>query len=284
MGFSISSRAIAALLIMLGVTSGNATIAQDTGVDLHLVLAVDVSWSMDSEEQRLQRDGYVEAFRDNQVIKAIQSGPTGRIAVTYFEWAGPDVHLLVAPWTVIDGPHAARRLADDLAQRPISRHRMTSISSALLYAQKLLADAPGRAPRRVVDVSGDGPNNAGPSPVTRVRDQLVGDGIVINGLPVMLKVGNAGPYSFGQDIADLDIYYARCVIGGPGSFMIPIRTVDEFAIATRQKLLQEISGLDLPHLRHAQFAPGTAAPGGADYDCEIGERNWRLYFENRGRF
>lgn len=292
MRFSIPSIVTAALLLMLGVIGSNFATpdarGQQLAVDLQLVLAVDVSWSMDPEEQRLQRDGYVAAFRDTQVIKAIQSGPTGRIAVAYFEWAGPDIHFLVVPWTVIDGPQAAAKLADELAQRQISRHRMTSISSALQYAERLLADAPGNTPRRVIDVSGDGPNNAGPSPVTRMRDKLVDAGIVINGLPVMLKVGNENPSGFGQDIADLDVYYARCVIGGPGSFMIPIRTVEEFAIATRQKLLLEISGLEPARVRHAQFVPdgrpGSGSGADAGYDCEIGERNWRRYYDNRGRF
>ena len=274
------ANAICALLIGLIVTltTGRGASAQEVAVDLHLVLAVDVSWSMDPEEQRLQRDGYVEAFRDPQVIKAIQSGQAGRIAVTYFEWAGADIQFMVIPWTIIDGPEAARRLADQLAERRIGRHRMTSISSAMQYARRLLAEAPGQAPRRVVDISGDGPNNGGVAPVTIVRDELLAEGIVINGLPIMLKVGNASPYGFGQDIADLDVYYTRCVIGGPGSFMIPIRERAEFSTATRQKLLLEISGLDLPRLHRAQYAPGGEA---APYDCLIGERNWRRYYMDR---
>ena len=255
-----------------------------TAVDLHLVLAVDVSWSMDPDEQRLQRDGYVAAFRDPAIHKAITSGQTGRIAVTYFEWAGADIQFHVIPWTVIDGPAAAMRLSDELAQRRISRHRMTSISSALDYARRLLANAPGEAQRQVVDVSGDGPNNSGVSPVTRLRDELVGAGIVINGLPIMLKSGASSATGFGQDIPDLDVYYQRCVIGGPGSFMIPIRTPAEFATATRQKLLQEISAAPAPSLQRAQMTLPEPGSREAAYDCEIGERNWRNYYLDRGRY
>ncbi len=251
-------------------------------VDLHLVLAVDVSWSMDPDEQRLQRDGYVEAFRDPAIHKAIASGQTGRIAVTYFEWAGADIQFHVVPWTIIDSPIAARRLADDLARRPISRHRMTSISSALQFARRVLADAPGETSRQVIDVSGDGPNNAGVSPVTRIRDELVAAGIVINGLPIMLKSGDSAMSGFGQDIADLDAYYSHCVIGGLGSFMIPIRKSQEFASATRQKLLQEISSPISPRVIRVQL-PGPAPSPAAAYDCEIGERNWRSYYLDRGR-
>ncbi len=282
-------RAIGVLLLALALVGGAAArgLAQAVQVDLHLVLAVDVSWSMDPDEQRLQRDGYVEAFRDPQVIKAIQSGPAGRIAVTYFEWAGADIQFMVVPWTVVDGPAAARRLADQLADRRISRHRMTSISSALEYAHALFANAPGLATRRVVDVSGDGPNNSGTSPVTSARDVLLGDGVVINGLPIMLKVGDPGPYAgFGQDIPDLDEYYARCVIGGPGSFVIPIRKREEFSSATRQKLLQEISWVPQSGVMRAQFVPAPSPLPQAvegEYDCLVGERNWRRYYD-RGRW
>jgi hypothetical protein len=273
---------VLAALVLVGAPFSRA-LAQSATVDLHLVLAVDVSWSMDPDEQRLQRDGYVEAFRDPQVIKAIQSGPTGRIAVTYFEWAGADIHFLVVPWTIIDGLAAARRLADQLSERRISRHRMTSISSALEFAHRLMREAPGTPARRVVDVSGDGPNNAGTAPVTLARDALLADGIIINGLPIMLKAGQANEWSgFGQDIADLDDYYVHCVIGGPGSFMIPIRKREEFATATRQKLLLEISGLDLPRVHRTQLAP-LPAPEAGQYDCLVGERNWRRYYGG-GRF
>ncbi len=279
-----ASCALAFCLAVLGGWSARCA-AQVEAVDLHLVLAVDVSWSMDPEEQRLQRDGYVEAFRDTAVIKAIQSGPAGRIAVTYFEWAGADIQFMVVPWMIVTGRDDAHRLADQLAARHIGRHRMTSISSALEHAHRLLENAPGIAARRVVDVSGDGPNNSGVAPVTLVRDALLADGVVINGLPIMLKVGRGGGqgFGFGQDIAELDEYYAQCVTGGPGSFVIPVRTRGEFATATRQKLLQEISWLPVPGVVRVQQLLEAPTPPGDSYDCLVGERNWQRYFLERGR-
>ena len=171
--------------------------------------------SMDLDEQRLQRDGYVAAFRDPEVHKAITSGPHGRIAVTYMEWAGPPTQQVVIPWTRIDGPAGGARFADRLETVPISRARMTSISAALQFSGRLFETSGARGIRRVIDVSGDGPNNAG-VPVVPVRDELVAQGIVINGLPIMLKLATGF-----FDLADLDRYYADCVIGGTGSVHDP---------------------------------------------------------------
>ena len=237
-------------------------------VDLELVLAVDVSLSMDLDEQRLQREGYISAFRDGEVQKAIASGPHGRIAVTYMEWAGPSVQNVVVPWTVIDGPAAAFALADKLEAVPISRARMTSISQGLVFAAQLFDSSGAKGIRRVIDVSGDGPNNAGPL-VTVVRDQVVAQGIAINGLPILLKK----PASF-FDIADLDVYYRECVIGGPGAFMIPVRERVEFKTATRRKLLLEIAGYQPARLIPAQLREPVS--GG---DCTFGEQQWRRYLD-----
>jgi hypothetical protein len=239
-----------------------------TAVDLELVLAVDVSLSMDMDEQRLQRDGYVLALRDPDLHKAITSGPNGRIAVTYMEWAGPPTQTVVIPWTIIDGPAAAKAFADRLEAAPISRARMTSISGALSFSRTLLATSGMRGIRRVIDVSGDGPNNAG-LPVTGIRDELIADGIVINGLPIVLKrAGSWGMF----DLENLDQYYSECVIGGTGAFMIPVRETDEFKTATRRKLLLEISGLEMP----ARVIRTQAVE---KMDCSIGERQWRRYLD-----
>jgi hypothetical protein len=238
-----------------------------TRVDLELVIAVDVSLSMDLDEQRLQRDGYVTAFRDPEIHTAITSGPHARIAVTYVEWAGPDSQQVVIAWTILDGPPAARAFADKLEAAPISRARLTSISSALKFSKDLFAASGVSGMRRVVDVSGDGPNNAGP-PVAPVRDELVASGVVINGLPIMLKVATG---SF--DLSDLDRYYADCVIGGTGAFVVPIRELTEFRSAIRRKLLLEISGLQPPA---RVFPAQNSAPADA-YDCMVGERQWRWY-------
>lgn len=250
-------------------------------VDLVLVLAVDVSLSMDIEEQRLQRDGYVAAFRDSDVVRAIMSGPSRRIAITYIEWAGYPTQQIVLPWTLVDGKAAADAVADRLAAHPISRHRMTSISGVMQFAARQIGSGPYRGTRRVVDISGDGPNNGGP-PVTELRDKLVADGIVINGLPVMIRLGGM------FDIANLDAYYKDCVIGGDGAFVIPIKEPEEFATATRRKLILEISGLAPPPsprewtipVQMAQMAP--VGPDGR-IDCLIGEKIWQMYRENRFR-
>ena len=242
-------------------------------VDLELVLAVDVSLSMDLEEQRLQRDGYVQAFRDADVLRAIASGGARRIAVTYVEWAGEHVQSTILPWTLIDGAGSAAAFADALAAMPITRARMTSISGALQYAMRLFGQSPFRTSRRVVDVSGDGPNNAGPA-VTDVRDSLVAQGIIINGLPIVIHVGGA------FDLADLDRYYADCVIGGPGAFLLAIRDKAEFAPAIRRKLILEIASVPPPPARVIRTQ--LARPAGG-VDCLVGEKMWRLYMQGRFR-
>lgn len=249
-----------------------ASARAETQVDLELVLAVDVSFSMDLDEQKLQRDGYIQAFRDPGIIKAIQAGATGKIAVTYMEWAGPTFQKVILPWILIDGPQAANEFAARLAGQQISRGPRTSISSALIFAGELFGRSEYRGLRRVIDVSGDGPNNMGP-PIAPTRDRLLSEGIVINGLPIILRPGGGGWGSF--DIPDLDVYYAECVIGGPGSFMIPIKEPHEFATATRQKLLLEIS--DLMSQPRVQFAQGSRSLPRAN--CGVGEQMWQRNFE-----
>jgi Protein of unknown function (DUF1194) len=270
---SVHARRLIAVfaLIAFVALSTRGSVAQQL-VDLELVLAVDVSYSMDLDEQRLQRDGYIEAFRDPEIIRAIQGGQHRRIAVTYVEWAGWSIQQVVVPWTIVDGPASAEALAVKLTQAPISRHRRTSLSGALVFSERQFGAGGYRGERRVIDVSGDGPNNSGP-PVGALRDEFVAKGIVINGLPIVVKPGGPGNMF---DISNLDEYYAQCVIGGPGSFMIPIREKAEFASATRQKLLLEISGLEPP--------PAIVrVQGGQKIDCMIGEQMWRQYFDDRVR-
>ncbi len=259
--------------------------AQQQPVDLELVLAVDVSYSMDLEEQRLQRDGYAAALRDPQVLKAIQSGQHGRIAITYIEWAGWTVQNVVLPWTIIDGPASAELIATTLLALPISRHRRTSITGALKIAGEQFGQGGFLGLRRVIDISGDGPNNSGP-PIGPLREELINRGIVINGLPIVLKSPSGGSTLF--DIEYLDDYYTQCVIGGPGSFMIPIKERREFATATRQKLLLEIAGeTPTPGVVPAQFVPGsplaTEPKSRAAIDCLVGERMWQRYFDDGTR-
>lgn len=264
------SRAAGRLLAVVLVAQAHFIVGAEaqTPVDLELVLAVDVSLSMDLDEQRLQRDGYVAAFRDPEIQKAITAGGLGRIAVVYMEWAGPASQSVVIPWTIVDGPDAARAFADKLEATQISRARLTSISAALKFAHGLFYTSGTKGLRRVIDVSGDGPNNSG-EPVVPVRDGVVADGIVINGLPVVLHTAVASAF----DIPDLDQYYRSCVIGGAGAFMIPVKDVEEFASAIRRKLLLEISGLP------ASVVPVQDAPEHEGYDCLIGEKRWQWYFD-----
>jgi hypothetical protein len=217
-----------------------AAAGSETEVDLALVLAVDVSRSMDDDEQRLQRDGFVEAFRSPAVHDAIRKGALGRIAVVYMEWSGSSEQKVVVPWSVVDGPELALRFSDRLAGEPIGRIFSTSISGAIDHAMKLLGESGVEAVRRVIDVSGDGPNNTGRI-VTLARDEAVGQGVTINGLPFMLK----RPTGYG-DIENLDHYYQDCVIGGLGAFIVPVRESQHFSSAIRTKLIREIAGYSEP--------------------------------------
>ncbi|GJE14271.1 DUF1194 domain-containing protein [Methylobacterium longum] len=216
--------------------------AQEAGkdVDLALVFAVDISLSMDPEEQRVQREGYVAAFRSEAVQSAIRQGLIGRIAVTYVEWAGVGSRYVVVPWTLIGTAAEAEGFAGQLTRARPKRAIWTSVSAALDFSVELLRVAGVEPTRRVIDVSGDGPNNQGRE-VTQARDDAVAAGIVINGLPLMISAPT-GPY----DIPDLDLYYRDCVIGGPGAFMVPVRDVAEFATAIRTKIVREVADAAAP--------------------------------------
>jgi hypothetical protein len=244
----------------------------DDQVDLELVLAVDVSGSMDRDEQQLQRAGYVAALTHPDVVAAVSSGLTGRIALTYMEWAGPSAQRVIVPWQVVDGEASARDFAAKLAAAPLGTMRGTSISSGLRLAASLFEGNGYTGYRKVIDMSGDGPNNMGP-PVAEARDTVVALGIVINGLPIMLKQANAA--GFGS-ISDLDDYYANCVIGGPGAFLVSVNHPSGLVDAIRRKMILEIadSGGDLA----ATLVAGEPAvdPG---YDCLIGERLRRQWMD-----
>jgi hypothetical protein len=241
-------------------------------VDLELVLAVDVSLSMDNAEQRLQRDGYVAAFRDPQIHKAIQSGPNGRIAVTYLEWAGGGIQSVVLGWQVLATPADANAFADALATKPISRNLMTSISAAIDVSADLFDRNDVKGLRRVIDVSGDGPNNSG-GLVEDARDRAGKAGITINGLAIVVAPGR-GEYSY-FDLPDLDRYYKDCVITGAGAFVLSIKKREEFATAIRQKMLLEIAGEQpLPAMRVRRVQLAAPEP---KYDCLIGEKLWQQY-------
>lgn len=237
--------------------------AADLEVDLQLILAVDVSSSMNEAEQDLQRAGYVAAISDPIVIRAIQSGLLGKVAITYVEWAGAYQQSVVVPWRVIDSEASAIRFSSDLDAMPIVRGTGTSISASLRFAASLFVDNGFESHRRVIDISGDGPNNYGPHLVP-VRDEVVESGIVINGLPVILQPAPTG-YNAGPSLID---YYRDCVIGGAGSFVVSANSKDEIATAIRRKLVQEIASVSTSVIRIA----GTNLPLTAD--CMIGQKDF----------
>jgi hypothetical protein len=239
-------------------------------VDLELVLAVDISYSMDVDELKLQRDGYVTAILSKPVLDAIKDGVYGRIAVAYVEWAGAAQQAVVIDWQVIDGPDTARTFADKLMETAPNRAYRTSISGALDFSSRLFAQNAYDGVRRVIDISGDGPNNQG-NAVTYVRDQVVAKGIGINGLPLALKP----PNSWTMDVTNLEDYYRDCVIGGPGAFVISVSDKARFAEAIRTKLVLEISALEPPpRFMHAQAKPPV--------NCMVGEQIWRERYGDGG--
>ncbi len=233
-------------------------------VDVELVLAVDVSYSMDPDEQALQREGYRMALTSKEFLQALHEGAQGKIAITYVEWASQYDQKVVMPWRLIDGPEAADAVAAELARAPYRRASRTSISGGLRFASTLFANSGYHGLRRVIDVSGDGPNNSGP-PVAPMRDQVVAKGITVNGLPLMLK----RPYRGMMDIKHLDWYYKDCVTGGPGSFVIPVRDRTQFVEATRNKLVLEVAGRQpKPHVMRAAAKEPRVS-------CNIGETLWQ---------
>ena len=233
-------------------------------VDVELVLAVDVSYSMDMDELALQREGYAQAIVSKEFLQALKSGPNGRIAITYFEWAASTDQKIIIPWRVIDGPETADAVANEIVKTPIRRASRTSISGAINFALPLFDESPHRGLRRVIDISGDGPNNNG-MPVTLARDAALEKGIVINGLPIMVKE----PSYSTMDIDNLDYYYEDCVIGGPGAFVVTIKEREKFKDAIRTKLLLEIAG------RTPERPVMPVAGKDPRVNCMIGEKIWQ---------
>ena len=236
---SLFRAAMAALFLAAAATVAGPAAAQKTPVDLELVIAVDVSGSVDPEEAALQRDGYLKALVHPQVIAAITGGERKKIALTYFEWAGYHYQRLIVDWAVISGPASAEAFAAQIAAQPISIERWTSISGAIDYALKRFSVSPYRGSRRVLDISGDGRNNNGRD-IADARAEALAQGITINGLPILLSptptMGPLGPVSL-QD------YYEDCVIGGPMAFVVPVQSLQDVAPAIRRKLILEIAAV-----------------------------------------
>jgi hypothetical protein len=233
-------------------------------VDIELILAVDVSYSMDMDELAVQREGYAQAIVSKEFLQALKAGQTGKIAVTYFEWAASNDQKIIIPWRVIDGPETADAVSEEILKTPIRRASRTSISGAINFAMPLFDENPYHGLRRVIDISGDGPNNNG-GPVLVARDAALEKGITINGLPIMVKE----PSYSTMDIENLDFYYEDCVIGGPGAFVVSIKDRDKFREAIRTKLLLEVAGRtpERPVVPVAEKEPRVS--------CLIGEKIWQ---------
>jgi hypothetical protein len=220
---------LAVLFVAFRTAAIAAEVEPNLPVDLALVLAVDVSRSIDPQEQDVQRQGYVAAFRDADILRAIKSGPNGRIAVVYFEWAGSRHQSVAVSWTTIENRADAEAFADNLSAQPILPEAGTSISASLAFAGRLFPVSGTQPLRRTIDISGDGTNNDGP-PVEPVRNGLVAEGVTINGLAIDLS---------GR--SELSDYYKRSVIGGPNAFAITVERNSDVAKAIRRKLVLEIA-------------------------------------------
>lgn len=265
-------------LVLAGLGATAPAFAQDTEVDLELILAIDVSQSVDQYEGYLQREGYIQAFLDPRIGEAIARGSLGRIAVIYVEWAGPGLWRTVTDWTLLTGREDSQALAAALNSTPVARGTGTSITSVLGFATGLFENNGFASPRRVIDISGDGPNSSGGN-VTIARDAVVAAGIAINGV----AINNFEPSNF--SLPDLDRYYEECVVGGMNAFVIAVDSFETFGEAILRKLILEIADLDAPPPPYAAELPvipvqldGFTRPlprgGELKYApaCDIGER------------
>lgn len=233
-------RLIACMVVAVGTLTANApTRAAD--VDLALVLAIDVSSSVNEERYQLQMRGYAAAFRDPAVIDAIKRGPKGAIAVTLVQWAGYGAYRQVIDWAVVRGTETADRFASAINESTRALSGSTSLSSAIDFSARLLRRSGHNAPRMVIDISGDGSNNNG-RPAALARDEAVASGITINGLPILTQEPT------------LDVYYREHVISGPGAFLIVAENFEAFSTAILRKLTIEIAGTDTP-LQHLVMLP-----------------------------
>ena len=279
----MTRRFIAAVALLLATIAPPASAKE--AVDLELVMTTDVSWSIDDSEAQLQRKGFADAFRSIAIIRAIRSGILRRIAVAYMDYSSSDFNRVVIDWRIIHDQASAEKFADDLLKASLTSGRRTSISDAVEMAADMIETNDIEGTRRVIDVSGDGPNNWGQF-VDDVRDAVIKRRITINGLPIM---NPADAFNSRYYLADLDLYYRGCVIGGPGAFYIVANSFKDYARAIRRKLVLEIAGAipndtDQPHAvilnasSHTRVRPspsGYTYPGG----CDIGEHMRGFIFD-----
>jgi len=242
---------------LLALLMSFASQAEDAlTVDVEIVLAVDVSSSVSVEELAVQRGGYVQALRHPALLQAIRGGPESRIAISYFEWSGRVFDDSVVPWRVIRDRDDIAQFAASIVSLPLRSSHGTSISRALEFATALIGSNDILGARKVIDVSGDGPNTLGP-PVAEARDGAISGGITVNGLPILIRPSNLVP--------ELDRYYDNCVVGGRGAFLLDVRSPSELSTVIRRKLILEISGSPPP----PKF---TVVANDEPIDCLVGEK------------
>ena len=265
MSINTPRSAILASLALLALAQVSTSLAKDElPVDMELVLAVDVSASMDPTKLKLQRDGYIAAFRSGELINVIKSLPLGRIAIAYVEWGDQDTQSIVIPWTLVKDEVEAEEIAAKLDAAPLGHAFGTSIAGALTFANSLFQDNGFAGQRRTIDVSGDGPNTAG-TPVVPARDAVLAHGVTINGLPILIREGwSNGLYS----TAGLDFYYEDCVIGGPGAFIVVVKSREKFAEAIKRKLLLELLSVK----QAPKIMPIGDVQRTSRIDCLVGEK------------
>lgn len=247
-------RAVRSLLALLALVSAVPIAKAAEPVDLLLVLAADVSRSVDQPKFQLQREGYAAAIADKRVLEAITSGRHQRIAICFVEWSGANSQKLVIGWSLIDGPDAARKFGDQLLELPRSFAERTSISGGIDFAMSVLASTPYRSARRTIDVSGDGTNNSGRD-VTLARDEALAAGVTINGLVILSDRPMAWNPEHTNPPGGLPNYFRNNVIGGPGAFVIVAENFDSFGQAIVKKLIAEIADVSPPQ-------PALPPPGG----------------------
>ena len=228
------------LLILAGAAAVPAAAAAAEQVDLLLVLAADVSRSVDNAKFQLQREGYAAAISDPRVLDAIRSGRNGRVGLTFVEWSGAGSQRVLIDWTTIGDAETARGFGDRLLEAPRSFADRTSISGAIEFAMGQLARAPYESARRTIDVSGDGTNNAGRD-VTLARDEAVAQGITINGLVILSETPLAWNPDHTNPPGGLQNYYRNNVIGGPGAFVLVAENFNSFGQAIVKKMIAEVA-------------------------------------------
>jgi len=259
-------------VLLIATLAGRAG-ADPIPVDVELVLMVDVSRSMGPAEVRTQRRGYADALASDEVVEAIVNSGIGAVGLTYIEWGSHDFQRVILPWTLIDSKAsargAARRLEEDFRVSMRQLHdtpyhlRQTSISGAISHGQKELERNEYEGLRKVIDISGDGPNNDG-DPVTQSRDIALAADIIVNGLPLITAGAGMDP-----ETENLNLYFAECVIGGPGAFVLAVQGWSDLRLAVRHKLLLEMA----ENPDSMWQTEGILGREGRDVDCLIGEKS-----------